>query len=224
MNPNSADVARSDAAEVRRIRMNTDLIALFKRPCPPGTTPTAKGIGLYTHIEGPERIGMFPHERYLLPEPVFLPIGGPMEVKRIDGTEPEISIEVEKLWDEVRDAVHEEETIMGSLEPGINALKERYGALELSFTKTQPQGDDQAQRIQLQQQDAAMQEDITMQSSEAAPKVGRKASLESSLDDEVGKQGDAAAGRKTLERKGSTTSNKGTRNFDASRDPRQRGR
>ncbi|KAF1829870.1 hypothetical protein BDW02DRAFT_465412, partial [Decorospora gaudefroyi] len=143
-----------DVAAVRKARMNADLIRMFKRPCPPETDPTIKGIGLYTHVEGPPKIPLYPHQKYLDPEPEFLPLEKPLGS---EGTSSQMSEDVRKLWEEVRDIIQAEEEAIGTTELGLKELKKRYGGFDAPETASVP-----AQQVVLQQQDAAMQEEIAV--------------------------------------------------------------
>ncbi|KAH7371983.1 hypothetical protein BKA66DRAFT_468977 [Pyrenochaeta sp. MPI-SDFR-AT-0127] len=116
-----------DVAKSRAARINNELISLFKRPCRPNSTPAAKGIGLYTHVEGPTKTPRFPHEKYLKVEPRFLPLGGPRKVGKARGSGSRVDNEVKRVWHELREAMLEEERIARA--PGLSTeeLMKRYG-------------------------------------------------------------------------------------------------
>ncbi|KAF1944936.1 hypothetical protein EJ02DRAFT_452023 [Clathrospora elynae] len=150
-----------DVAAVRKTRMNADLISAFKQPCPPGSNSSVKGVGLYTHVEGSPKAPWYPHEKHTQLEPEFLPIDIRTRFGHW-GLESKICEDVKKVWEEVRDVVQEEEELVGTTELGLNPLKKRYGGLDVPDS-SRPRSGDQELQVALQHQDAAMQEEITVQ-------------------------------------------------------------
>jgi hypothetical protein len=117
-----------DVATARKTRINQEMIKIFKRPCPPNTTPSVQGIGLYTHVAGPPLPPpQYPHERFRKSNPTFLPIRG---AKRHGGLQPLISDEVKAVADKVRALVNEEEKRVGHVDMDVKQLRERYGAVD----------------------------------------------------------------------------------------------
>jgi hypothetical protein len=121
----------SDEADARKKRINANLIAAMKRPCPPDIDPSIQGIGLYTHIAGPVRASPDPQGKDLQSEPEFLPFTKPAGSRALG---PQMSEDFLKVWEELRDAVEEEETIIGKTELGLKELKKRYGGLDVPDT------------------------------------------------------------------------------------------
>ena len=158
-----------DVAAARKHRINSELVVLFKRPCPPNSNPTAKGIGLYTHVEAPAKTPQFPHERYVKSDPVFLPIGGARRVGRTGILGAQMSDEIRQVWKDLRDAVDEEEKVTGNAGSSAEDLKERYGGLDVPEKATYHQVETPMRRLQLNDHDSAMQVDSTGQHSATTP-------------------------------------------------------
>ncbi|KAF7448530.1 hypothetical protein Ptr902_03979 [Pyrenophora tritici-repentis] len=111
-----------DVAAVRKHRMNGDLINAFKRHVPPGTTPYVTGIGLYTHVEGPPSPEVFLH-----PQPEFLPLfPAPPPSQRTP-----LSPEIQSVWEELCEVMHEEKQIIGQMELSLVELRKRYEGLDV---------------------------------------------------------------------------------------------
>jgi hypothetical protein len=106
--PRSTFPLPPDVAAARKKRMNADLVSAMIRPCPPGANPSIKGIGLYTHIEGPARASPDPQGKDTQSEPEFLPFKGPAGNGAMGS---QMSEEALKVWEELRDAVEEEEKV-----------------------------------------------------------------------------------------------------------------
>ena len=155
-----------DVATSRKNRINNELVVLFKRSCPLNSNPVAKGIGLYTHVDGQNKIPQFPHERYLKHDPTFLPIGGPRRVGRRAGLEAQVSNEIQGLWRELKDAVEEVGKDTGTAKFSAEELKERHGGLDVPEHVA---AEVQMQHLRLNEQDSTMQLDGTGQESANTP-------------------------------------------------------
>jgi hypothetical protein len=116
-----------ETTAARKARMNAELISAFKRPCPLDTNPSIKGIGLYTHVEGPAIASPAPLGKDAQLEPEFLPL---VNLTGSGALATQMSGERRKVWEELRDAVAEEEVIIGETELGLKELRKRYGGLD----------------------------------------------------------------------------------------------
>lgn len=98
-NPNPSNSASDviDTAVLRKNQKNTDLIAIFSRPCAVGQRPSAQGVGLYTHILGSNGT------------PEFLPVGGPDRMRSDTSIDSEPSEEIKALWMDMQQILHEED-------------------------------------------------------------------------------------------------------------------
>lgn len=213
-----------DVANARKTRINRELISLFKRPCPPGAASTAKGIGLYTHIEGPIKTPQFPHQRYLPPEPQFLPLGGPKEVKKRKGLGAQMDNEVRRVWHEVREAVEEEQKITRATEMSTIELTKRYGGLDVPERAFQKKPEAQTEQLEPKKQSAVMQSVSTRQKKTITPEkpglVGRRPPLGGASGYGSALHGSENVRESEPKRKGSVANTGNT--YDAARDPRRR--
>jgi hypothetical protein len=124
----SAEPLPPDVEAARKDRVNNEMVALFRQPCPAKSTASIQGIGLYTHASATALVNGTTTRRPLRPE--FLPIGGPNKVlpgrNELDAPN---SKELQQSWKLMEATVNEEEKLIG--EAGLNEeqLRERYGAL-----------------------------------------------------------------------------------------------
>lgn len=115
-----------DVAAARRKRINDEMIEFVRRPCPPNTNPALQGVGLYTHVAGTVASGSVDTSGQA---PKFLPIRAekiPQHGARLEGP---ISPEVKAVYRETRDAIAEEEQVVGQKSLTFEQLKERYTAM-----------------------------------------------------------------------------------------------
>ncbi|KAF1844925.1 uncharacterized protein K460DRAFT_416279 [Cucurbitaria berberidis CBS 394.84] len=213
-----------DVAEARRTRINHELVTIFKRPCPPNSTPTAKGIGLYTHVAGPVKIPIFPHERYMENDPEYLPVGGPREVGNKTGLEGQTAEEVKKVWHEVMDAMQEERKVLGPRKRSARELKERYAALDVPGARAPPRLEALVVPQVAGREDIVAPEHSTTPQSAGLRLTGRRPSGVSGLAHETGATGDVTMGGTEIERRGSGSALKSGNQYYPSRDPRIQGR
>jgi hypothetical protein len=173
--------------------MNADLISIFKRPCPPGAASSIKGIGLFTHIEGPPTSpsnGQHPEK-----QPEFLPINNISSTS--DLKEP-ISEDIKEVWEQLQSVVQEEEQLIGKTEFSIAFLKKRYGGFDAPDSLLLQH----AHQAALRDQDTAMQEDIAGQDEMRTD--ARRESLKGALANLVMSNRDVAMGGTEPERRKST--------------------
>lgn len=129
-----------DVDAARKNRINSDLINIFRFPCPPETVASMQGIGLYTHHGVPQLPpSQSPHEQMKATNPKFLPIGGERRMKRGVAIEARISPQVKNVWSEIMQVVNKEEQNLGNLDVDFEQLKERYGALPKPHATGTPQ-------------------------------------------------------------------------------------
>ncbi|CAA9963711.1 hypothetical protein PTMSG1_07071 [Pyrenophora teres f. maculata] len=136
-----------DVAAVRKHRMNTDLINAFKRHVPAGTTPYITGIGLYTHVEGSPSPEVFLH-----PQPEFLPLRPAPPPSQRTPLPPEIQI----VWEELWDVMHEEERVIGQMELSLVKLQKRYKGLDVPEGSHAPTWDGETRDSGAVRQDSMM--------------------------------------------------------------------
>jgi hypothetical protein len=136
--PASTTFLPSDVEAARKERINNELVALFRLPCPAKATASVQGIGSYTHTSATVRSGGTATRGPLRPE--FLPIGGPNRVlKGKDELEAPLSEELQQLWKQIEAAVNEEEKFFGEAGMSEEQLNERYGALKVPHANAQNQ-------------------------------------------------------------------------------------
>ena len=209
-------------ADARNTRMETDLISLFKRPCPSGTNPSIKGIGLYTHVEGPAGASPDPLGTPLQSEPVFLPL------KKLTGSGTMVAPmreDIHKVWEELRDAVVEEGFRIGKTELGLEELKKRYGGLDA------PSVSRARKKLVKRQQNEASQEEGEIRDGTASAfgransvANGRRPSLEAVMDTLSAKSRDMAMGGTEPDRGRTTEVTSTTSATFYAPDPRKQGR
>ncbi|CBX97011.1 hypothetical protein LEMA_P101420.1 [Plenodomus lingam JN3] len=162
-------LARKEQAFVAQRRMNLELLDMLKRPAKLKSKPSAKGIGLYTHIEGVSKPPMLTHERPAKGEPEFLPIGGPKIVIRNGPRSSALDDDVARLWNEVQRVVRTEEAFCKQNESSPDELNQRYAALEVPDPTPQAHIERPTQETQVQQQDVEMQDDMMLQEGNSGP-------------------------------------------------------
>jgi hypothetical protein len=183
-----------DVEEARKARINEQTIDLFKRPCPPNTTASIQGIGLYTHVAGPlAPPPLSPHMKYLqqTSNPEFLPIGGPKKMSSTGPLECLVGDDVKNAWRDVKEAVNEEKKHVAFTDKDLDQLKARYDALDVPDVSAAGTGAGQ-------------------------PQNGRQASVDSGSNRDVVMVGTEE------QRRASATANRNE--YEAARDPRLRGR
>lgn len=122
----SNNIDPTDVAEMRKARMNSDLISAFKSTSYPGIKPYITGVGLYTHIEGPSKLPKSPQEETLPSQPRFVPI------QRLAGSEEsgsKLPEKVRNVWEDLRDIIKAEEKVVGKFELRLEHLTQRYEGL-----------------------------------------------------------------------------------------------
>lgn len=140
-----------DVPAARKRRINNEMIEAARRPCPPDTKPGLQGIGLYTHVAGTVASSLVDKSETA---PKFISIsseGGPQYGARLEGL---ISPEVQAVFRELRDAIDEEEQIIGHKSMTVEQLSIRYTSLPTpggnhSSNKSPQFGDPEHDRTQL---------------------------------------------------------------------------
>jgi hypothetical protein len=225
--PRSTFPLPPDVAAARKKRMNADLVSAMIRPCPPGANPSIKGIGLYTHIEGPARASPDPQGKDTQSEPEFLPFKGPAGNGAMGS---QMSEEALKVWEELRDAVEEEETIIGKTELGLKELKKRYGGLEVPDTSKPTTHSrrilaTRSRKVTMAEDGAAQTGTTAAPGNPIATANGRRPSLGAVMATLAAGNGDGATGGTEVERGRTTEVTTTTRVFKSyAPDPRNRGR
>ncbi|KAF2855169.1 hypothetical protein T440DRAFT_551422 [Plenodomus tracheiphilus IPT5] len=158
------------ASQYGQDKHDLELLDLLKRPAKPKQPTSAKGIGLYTHIEGAPKPARFPHETPTEGEPEFLPIGGPEKVVREGPRKAALDGDVGKLWEDVRSALTTEAAFCEQSKLSLDDLKRRYVGLDILEPTTQSQSENVAHQIQSQQEDTEVQDVIAAQ--ERRPSLG----------------------------------------------------
>jgi len=210
-----------DVDAARKARINSELIEVFRRPCPADATPSIQGIGLYTHVAGPPAPALvFPHMKYMqkASNPVFLQIGGPAGISKEGNVlEAPISDDVKRAWKDVQEAVDREKAHLAHTDLDVDSLKERYGALDKN-AGAQPKLQPHLQHIMDRMQDATMTGIQNTAAGAGQQPNGRRASGEDGLSRDVTMGGTDEA------RRGSTSTTWTGNDYEAARDPRLRGR
>lgn len=156
---NSVPIIASDGDkdELRRIRINEDLVKLCKHRPHPNSTASLKGIGLYTHVANSSGGNtQNSHENnQSKSDPNFLSLKAPSKVTEEELKAP-ISADVVDVWHELKNAMNQEEKHMRQGGYSIGQLKKRYGALEAPSAEI-PSTTNGEQVSQMQ----AFQEEIT---------------------------------------------------------------
>jgi hypothetical protein len=131
-----------DVEAARKARINREMIELFRLPAKGAAS--IHGIGLYTHAAAPQSTDASKQT----PAPVFLPVGGHNRVlKDVGEIDAPIDEDVRRVWEDLREAVNEEERHVGRGDMSAEKLKERYGAIGVPEGSTEP-----AQNLHIQQQ------------------------------------------------------------------------
>jgi hypothetical protein len=168
-----------DVEEARKARINAQMIELFERPCPPDTTASVQGIGLYTHVAGPPAPPpLFPHMKYLqqTSNPGFLPTGGPKEISNAGALECPVGDDVKRAWRDVKDAVNEEKRHVAFTEKNLDQLKARYGALDAPDGSAAGAGAGQPQNGRQGSIDSGSNRDVVMTGTEEQRRASATAS------------------------------------------------
>jgi hypothetical protein len=126
--PAWAEPLPPDVEAARKDRVNNEMVALFRQPCPAKRTASIQGIGLYTHASGIMLVNGTTTRRPLRPE--FLPIGGPNKILpgKSELAAP-LSEELQQSWKQMEATVNEEENLIGEADLNEEQLRERYGAM-----------------------------------------------------------------------------------------------
>ena len=149
----SVDPLPPDVQAARKARINSDIIELCSKPTGVHTTPTARGIGLYTHVAGPKTANRNPHHHFADRddgEVALLPLGGPRKAAPSKPREPPYK-ELAALYKELQDAVKAEEKIYDDLgaaagargdaendayRMSLDTLKKKYGDVNASVPES----------------------------------------------------------------------------------------
>ncbi|KAJ4313284.1 hypothetical protein N0V94_007010 [Neodidymelliopsis sp. IMI 364377] len=184
----SNDALPPDAQAANKARINNDIIKFCSTPVPLYCTPSARGIGLYTHVAGPGTVSQNPHYKFASApggEIALLPLGGLH--KAVPG-EPQVSSdgEVTALYKELQDSVKAEEKIWEDMRNAAEArgesAKDAYTiTLELLQTKygsVQTEEGDVRPRLDHSRQDKRRRSEPTNEASDGeAPKKRKTISL-----------------------------------------------
>ena len=153
----SVDPLPPDVQAMRKARINTDIIKLCSQPIPVNSQPTARGIGLYTHVAGPKTAKRNPHHYFADRddgEVALLPLGGPGKIVPSKLREPPHK-EVTAIYKMLQDAVKAEEKTWNDQRAAANArgdavneaykmpldtLVKKYGDFNTSISKSAHQG------------------------------------------------------------------------------------
>jgi hypothetical protein len=227
----SNDAVPPDVQAVNKARINNDIIKFCSMPAPLYCTPSARGIGLYTHVAGPGIVSQNPHYDFASAsggEIALLPLGGP---RKAVPSKPQVSSdgEVTALYKELQDAIKAEEKIWEDMRNAAEArdesAKDAYTItlklLQTKYGSAQTEEEDARPQLDHIRQDKRRRSEPTNETSDGeAPKKRRTISLaELSL---RRSSADATTGGTNVdaERRGSASR---PRNFyEADRDPRRR--
>jgi hypothetical protein len=230
-----------DVTSARKTRINKDLLACFNRPTTPhpsnpSTPASLKGIGVYTHHEviPSAQKPRFPHERFTQPTPRIhlLPLGGPQKILRKNTSKPDLPPEILSLYEEVRNIVlweekeekkkkEEEEEEEEQVDP-----RDTFGGLELPDIKvpSPPSGAGSEDMDIDERLDGGGEErGGGKQSSERRPGSSGGRRTNTAVDVVVGGT-DGARTAASAAVGAASGMNAGGTVYDASRDPRRRGR
>lgn len=141
-----ADSVPPDVQTARNARINSDIVKLCSSRVPMWAHPSAKGIGLFTHVAGPKIMPKNPHVSYsdqVDREVALLPLGGPKKIVPSKTREPPNKA-LAAIYKELQDAVRAEEKIWSDMRAAaeergdapkdayrmsLDTLKQKYGGV-----------------------------------------------------------------------------------------------
>jgi hypothetical protein len=118
------DVVSPDT-EQRKRQINYDLGILMKRPIPAHPAPSAQGIGLYSHVAATADS----RDGRMSTNATFLPLGGPRKLQKWRQAHGSLPNEIKQAWNQLQQALDDEEGASRNAGHHTTSLVERYGGL-----------------------------------------------------------------------------------------------
>lgn len=219
----SNDLPPVDVISARKARVNNDLVKICSTPVPSYFVPSARGIGLFTHVAGPKTAGRNPHFAFTSKpdgEVALLPLGGPRKVKPrkpLDTANEEVAAVYkelqdavqaeEKIWKDMRDKADARgEVANDAYKMSLETLKKKYGSVDAPEGVTPP--------LNHPEHNKRRASEATSDTDDEAAK--RRRTSQPSGDAPVGGTDADAERRGSTDRTGNI--------YEAYRDPRRRGR